>query len=644
MSPTARSTSSRRRAPFVPKARGALSEALTSVEDFLTVAPSVPRSVAWLRDRTLAKTDGVTARDISLFEALVALTATGQETETSIRAARICSVASALTVLSAGGHDAQPRELVVALKRLFGRKPEPLKRGGRFYFHIPLWAVPLQQPGSRYAHVDLSVLARFRRRSSSLLYRQVLAHVAAERIRYEPGMQPFVMEYSPDDLAAALGMPEPAPGASLHVGQLRIRYLTPAVEEIAEHVRAFEILSVGTAHETRRRAGEIVTGDDGAALQARAVASIALTIRLCPPERLDAAPTRALEEEAFASIRERRDAPPYALRPETIVRLGSSLPSARLRDRKTGRAAPLLQSEMRVRHDLWLAAIHEAITGEPISPGFETGAYRGQRLLDAIARDGADRAFWAFSHAEAAAPDIRPAIAERYRFKQEIEKARKLRLKAFTAVAAQERRRTLREARADGMVPPKPAKMRVTFPSKHAVPMPSDVPAMPMPPGTVDLTSPAARAEGLRLYREWQPAFEFPFAKAVLVAARVKEAFAAGEYPILAQAGDAYLEAIARLDNITRDFVPGLTVRKQDENASHYVAMIAMSWPTRVSNGTSVNPAAEVAADRALVNRDVKRDREADRVAKAQAEARKCAPPPRPTDGFRDGYVPKRAC
>ena len=643
MSPTAHSTSSRRRAPFVPKARGALSEALTSVEDFLTVAPSIPRSVAWLRDRTLAKTNGVTARDISLFEALIALTATGEETEASIRTARLCSVASALTVLSAGGHDAQPRELVAALGRLFSRKPKPLKRGAMFDFHIPPWAVPLQQHGSRYAHVDLSVLVRFRRRSSSLLYREVLAHVAAERIRYEPGMVPFVMEYSPEDLAAVLGMPEPAPGASLHVGQLQIRYFAPAVEEIAEHVRAFEIVSVSTEHETRRRAGAVVTGDDGSALQARAVASIALTIRLCPPERFDAVPTRLLSEEAFASIRERRDASPYAVKPETIVRLGSSLPSARLRHRKTGRAHPLLQSEMRGCHDLWLAAIHEALTGEAITPAFDTGAHRGQRLLDAIVLDGADKVFWAFSHAEAANPDIGPAIAERYQFKQEIEKARKLRLKASITAAAQERRRALREARADGMAPPKPDKKRVTVSSQPTMPMLLDVPAMPMPPTTVDLTSPAARAEGLRLYREWQPAFEYPFAKAALVAARVKRAFAAGEYPILAQAGDAYLEAIARLDIITRAFVPGLTVREQDDNAAHYVAMIAMCWPTRVSNGRSVNPAAEVASDRALVNSHVKRNREADRVAKADATARKSSPPPRSTDRFRDGYVPKRA-
>lgn len=649
MSPPAHS---RRRASFVPKARGALSEALTSVEDFLTVAPSVPRSVAWLRDRTLAKTDGVTARDISLFEALIALTATSEETEASIRAARLCFVASALTVLSAGGHDAQPRELVAALGRLFGRKPKPLKRGAMFDFHIPPWAVPLRQPGSRYAHVDLSVLARFRRRSSSLLYREVLAHVAAERIRYEPGMVPFVMEYSPEDLAAALGMPEPAPGASLHVGQLRIRYLAPALEEIAEHVRAFEIVSVSTEHKTRRRAGAVVTGDDGYALQARAVASIALTIRLCPPERLDAVPTRLLSEETFASIRERRDAPSYAVKPETIVRLGSSLPSARLRNRKTGRAAPLLQSEMRGCHDLWLTAIHEALTGEAITPAFETGAYRGQRLLDAIARDGADRAFWVFSHAEAAAPDIGPAVAERYQYKQEVEKARKARLAEATTAAAQERRRTVRIDRADGMMPP--AKKRIADSPKVIVPEPVRVPtpAIAPPPKLspellAALSSPEGRAEGERLYQDWSMAVDYPFKHAGLAVERICKEFAGGRYPILAAVNEAvngyYLATARRLLNMTPEKVPGITNSEREENASHAVIMLARAWLIPVSKGKSIDPYSEIDELRQHYKRNSKAAWATHKATLEAAAVRALTPKKPVSDGFRDSYVPKRA-
>lgn len=625
----------RRRAPFKPKVRGDLSEALGSVDAFLSVAPAVPRSVAWLRDRTLAASSGITARDVSLFETLVAMTASGEETEASVRAARPASVNAALTVLSAGGHDAQPRELVAALGRLFSSKPEPLKRGSMFHFHIPAWAVPLQQPGARYAHLDLAVLSRFRRRSSPFLYRDILGHIAAERIRYDPVAPPFVMTYATADLAATLGMPEPAPGATLHSGQLRLRYLDPAVEEIREHVRSFEIVDVSTE------------------LQARAVASIALTVRLRPPERLDAVPTRLLDPETFSTIVKRRDAAPYAVKASTIVRLGSSLPSARMCRKKDGSAHPLLQSEMRVRHDLWLAALHEALTGEAITPAFETGAYRGQRLLDAIARDGADRAFWAFSHAEAAAPDIGPAIAERYRFKQEIEKARKARLADATITAAQERRRAVRNARADGMLPP--AKKRPTDSPKAAVPEPVriETPAVAPPPKLspellAALSSPEGRAEGERLYQDWAMAVDYPFKHAGLAATRISKEFAEGRYPILAAVDQAvnghYLTTARRLLNMTPEKVPGVTNAEREENASHAVIMLARAWLIPVSKGKSVDPYREIEELCQHYSRNSKAAWATHRAALEAAARRAKAPQKIEGDGFRDGYVPKRAC
>ena len=559
----------RRRAPFIPSIRGDLEAALASPEAFLATAPSVPRSVAWLRDQTLARAEGITARDHALFEALLAATSTGIETEDTIGATRLCPVEHALTVLSAGGSPAQPRELVASLARLFGRAPDPLKRDASFSFHVPAWTFPLQQPGTRYAHLDLAILALFRRRSSPLLYRDVLAHIAAEKLRYEPGQLPFVLSYAPQELADVLGMTGP-----LHVGQLRLRHLDPAVEEIRAHVRAFEIVEVTLHHEARRRAGALVRGQDGKGLDGRAVTAIVLTIRLRPPERLEAVRTRSLAEGDFAFLKERGDAPGYAIRPETLVRLGSALPSTSLPRKKRGGAPhPLLSSEMQSRYLLWLAAINEALTGEALTPAFETAPLRGQRLLDAIARDGADKAFWAFSMAEAEAPDLAPTLSDKPRLRLAIEAARKSRVDGARKEAAKARREAVRQARADGTMPaPVPKRDNTDSHEKAVAPPAAPAPAAPSAPeparpdpdavarAMAILSTPEAKREAKDLSWYWQYGLDFPLTQAGRIARLFLRAEFETRFPLLHEAdallGQPYRRGVillSKLLGVTKD-------------------------------------------------------------------------------------------
>ncbi|MBK3397138.1 hypothetical protein [Methylobacterium ajmalii] len=534
----------------------------------------MPRSVAWLRDRTLAHADGVTARDHALFETLLATTSAGIETEDTILAARLCPVEYALTVLSGGGSPAQPRELVASLARLFGRAPDPLKRDDSFSFHVPAWTVPLQQPGSRYAHLDLAVLALFRRRSSPLLYRDVLAHIAAEKLRYEPGRAPFALSYAPQELADVLGVAGAGP---LHVGQLRLRHLDPAVEEIRKHVRSFEIVDVAIHHEARRRAGALVRGEDGKRLDGRAVTAIVLTIRLLPPERLETVRTRSLADDDFAFLKERMDAPGYAIRPETLVRLGSALPSTSLPRKKRGGAHPLLSSEMQSRYLYWLAGIDEALTGEAITPAFETAPLRGQRLLDAIAQDGADKAFWAFSMAEAEAPDLAPALYDKPRLRLAIEAARKARVDAARKDAAKERRQAVRQARADGAMPaPVPKRDNTDSHEKPVAPPAAPAPAAPSPPeparpdpdavvrALAILSTPEAKREAKDLSWYWQYALDFPLTQAGRLARLFLRTEFAAKFPLLHEAdsllGGPYVRNIrllGRVFGVTKDNLAG---------------------------------------------------------------------------------------
>jgi hypothetical protein len=639
----------RRRAAFVARIRGDLGSALQSPETFVGIAPAVPRSTAWLSDRTLSSLSALTARDIALFETLVARYVTSEETVDTIRAARLCPVKHALTVLSVGGRTAQPRELVDALHRLFGRERTPLKRSAAFTFHLPAWMIDLQKPGTRYGYLDLAVLARFRRRSSTLLYRDIVGHVASEGLRYEPGAKPTVLAYSPAGLARVLGMAEP-----VHVGQLRLNYLAPALAEIAEHVRSFEVVSVTEKHEPRRKAGEIVM-DGGKPTEARAISMLLLTVRLRPPERLETAAVRAIDKPDFKWLAERGDGAPYAIRPETLVRLGTSLPSQIGNRKKSGAARPLLASEMQGRYGLWLSAIHEALTGATLTPAFETRATRGQRLLDLIATEGADKAFWAFSHEEADAPDLGPRLHEQFRLLRQGEDARKARFAAEKGTRAKASRKAVREPREEGTIAPARKRTRMTESPTKAAEVAS-IPVMGPPsvvePRAVDgagmLATPEAKEEAGRLYREWQIGYDLPFAHAGDTARRIKAAFPT-EYPTLAAADaamkDVYILSLGPLVRGSRENIPGSTWREQDDNFSHYVAILARAWPLSVMNGSSQDPAAKIAGNRSVYERDRARHQAiVDAARLATEQKRKGAVGiERAPGGFRGDYKPKRS-
>ncbi|WP_182565488.1 hypothetical protein [Rhizobium leguminosarum] len=56
--------------------------------------------------------------------------------------------------------------------------------------------------------------------------------------------------------------------------------------------------------------------------------------------------------------------------------------------------------------DLWLAALHEALSGEQLTEGYTTRHYRGTGLLDAIHQKGASTTAWLFLGEEDRAPDL----------------------------------------------------------------------------------------------------------------------------------------------------------------------------------------------------------------------------------------------
>ena len=583
LAPNSLTKRARKRAVFAPAVQGDLAAALADPEAFASIAPRVPRPVAYLFDAILTTDEGVTARDMALFELLVTNAVEADPTLVTLTESRTYPVKAALVFMSVGGWTAKPRDLAASLHRIFHRPLETLSAKGEFTYALPAWVCPHLRAGQRYGYLDLAAMARFRIRATSALYRRVLGHLALNRVRYVPGAEPVRIDLTPQELGRMVGYP-----GTVHVGKLRASYLTPALTEILQHVDVFEI-DVEDAHKGLGRAVETMT----------------LVVRLKPPRRLETLPVRAIDPLDFKFMHERPDEPRFRVDPSTLVRVGSALPSRIRKQRKAGgRAHPLLPSEMGDWHRLWLVALREALTGEALTTSSQIRDFRGTNLLDAVDRLGADDAFFAWCMEEADAPDMGPATVDRFILFREADADRKARWKGHLAKRGTESRTGLRLDRDAGIVAPatpRKAKVRKAAPVVEAAPaLPAAVAPVVEAPRQEDdrplaerlaeldarardlHATPEAKAEANRLYQDLGIAFDFPHRHAGTTLTRIADRFAV-DYPRLAEADEVvlgmYVVNLRQLAALTRDEVPS------EDEFQHYIALLAQTPLIGIRNG-----------------------------------------------------------
>ncbi|BCM81605.1 hypothetical protein mvi_00660 [Methylobacterium indicum] len=532
--------------------RGDLPLALKGAEAFIMVAPAVPRPASYLLSpELLAWAPEATARDLALWETLLTLAQAPDGSVQDLQLPRIAGVRQALAALSASGRQAQPRELVDSLHRLFGRERAPLKLKGEFGYRLPSFLGDVLVPG-RYGHLDLVTLARFRHRASALLYRRLVGELAAAKARYVAGGAPHLIELTPTQLATTMGLP-----AEIRVGQLKAAYLTPTLAEIAAHVRAFRVV----AEEVH---GEKRPGQLHAPLE-----RVVLAIELLPPERLDAVPVRRLPREDFAFLLQQGDAARYRVSGKTLARVSALFAGRSLPGAKAG-PGPAVASDVQTRLDLWLAALNEALTGVPVTPEAETRAYRGARLLAAIETEGVDLSFIGFHREEADAPDLQPALDcdAGVRVRVDARKARADRRKAEDRAQANDARRDVRAKRAAGEAPaPIPREtVKVTTPAPAPASAAPSAPELARPdPDAVAramaiLSTPEAKREAKDLGWYWQYGLEFPLTQAGRIGRVFLRAEFKARFPLLHEAdallGQPYRRSVillSKLLGVTKD-------------------------------------------------------------------------------------------
>jgi hypothetical protein len=578
-----RITPDRGRQAFMPTVRGDLTAALSDPAAFDAAAISAPRPVAWLVDRTLSRVPRIGPRDVALLEYLATIAVHADPLLTHVTGLRTASVRQASVALSGGGKPALPRDIATSLVTLFGGEPQRLTLKGELRFELPEWVADLLRPGGHYAYLDHAVLARFKTKAGPLLYRYVVGQLGAEQVRFKPNAAPFEIVVDPRDLAEQIGMPA---FATFNPTLFRKAYLGPALADVAAHVPEFEI--VGTREEKRLRA----PGWSGDTTRDR-IAAIVLSVRLRAPSDPRKFAVQKRSQRQLEAMSAHPDEPRFNVSTSTLLRLSSALPSEIHR-----RGGNLLGSEIhRLRH-FWWAAIHEALTGEAMTPAYATRAYRGERLLAAIDRDGPDGSFWRFALEEADAPDLRPFLADKPRLAAEADMARRIRHKEHRAALTNAGRRSLRQARKEGLAEgPKTKrapKVEVAMPEAIAAPELAHA----QEPSAVDMNAdlasllrrPETKAEARKLFAHFQLGADFPDLHAARSVIEAIDRFTWGnDFPLLARvdelSGGGYMAMLLKV----RDFHAKKRPYIHGDTLANLHAMSTRAWPTAIYNGQTTD-------------------------------------------------------
>ncbi|WP_114945896.1 replication initiation protein [Microvirga calopogonii] len=353
------------------------------------VSPETPRPAEMLEHVTVEGDDVLTAGDMKLHELLVAYAY--EQSKRVMEAGREYTMPTSYAIRFLGEH-ARRATVRDALKRLRSTTVCYGTRAGRRYDDVPLLSAWMEGEGGRdeivysipsaietlmasqlrYAYLELAALSRMRSRYGIRLYRHLALALADRKARWVPGLDNLhEVTVSVEEMKAWLGFD------GGHVGQLQLRALKPALADL-DHVRLFSHVKTEAVKGKRRGGG---------------IDAWTLTLRVNPPAA-HAGRMQGVAPEARALVGG-WDVPMFRIaRQDFWQRKGAFL----VEHRHMGGFADAFA--------VWLLAVHEALTGNPVTDGFATRAMRGERLLTAIKADGPEDAATRFLAEEIEAPDL----------------------------------------------------------------------------------------------------------------------------------------------------------------------------------------------------------------------------------------------
>lgn len=399
-----------------PEPRGSISEAV-STRSLTKIAPESPRPLEMLDAVEITSADILTADDAALHELLIS--AAYEANKDMSNDFTSLPVATALKFL---GDHARRDALKISMRRLMSTTVSYGSKRTRRFENVPLlfswlestekedvirYSLPepiriLMREMPAYAYLELAPISQMKSKYSVRLYRVLAA--AAAREKWVPGGEnKVIVSATLEDLFQWSGFPADKDG-SMSFGKFRQRVLSDLDKELST-VRRFGLRIEEIRKEGRGR----------------------------PLERVDfhlnlRAPSHHMTRATFEPGEHKQrhvggvDASDYRVNSNIWIKAQNEF-------------WIILKRQHDVYFKAWQVALSEALDEAPVSPGYTRREYRGQRLLKAIERFGADEAAFKFCAEEVANPDIlennSPALTVDH---EDAESARKARIEASNHV------------------------------------------------------------------------------------------------------------------------------------------------------------------------------------------------------------------
>lgn len=369
---------------FAPRNRGDIATALSTPKALTVIAPESPRPLELLQGVTFDKDSTLTADDAALHELLVTVAL-----DTDIALAEETHAVPMKQILRFLGTDARRDAIKESLGRLlrntvsFGTYEQvPLlvswisrtESEDMVHFSLPLPLRSVLTQKQEYAYIEVAALPGMRSKFVSRLYKALVAELKATGRRWiKGGDNQLVITATVEQVADWVCFPREKDGR-VRGGKLKERVLDIAVAQFND-VQAFGLTINAEPAKTR----------------GNPILEVRFELTLNPPSHhqnrviYDASGIRQ-----FGGV----DAHEFRVRQDIWLKASGHF------------IASFPDLSHSVLFGLWTASLQEMLTEQPITDGYATRRYRGDRLRQEIAKRGADATAWAWAMEEADNPDL----------------------------------------------------------------------------------------------------------------------------------------------------------------------------------------------------------------------------------------------
>ncbi|MDR6587393.1 replication initiation protein [Agrobacterium tumefaciens] len=369
---------------FQPKNRGDIAQALDKPTALTVVAPESPRPLELLLGVTYDRESTLTADDGILHELL--MTAALRDDATLENDAHTVPMRHILRLLGAEARRDAVKDSLARLLRntvSFGTYEQvPLlvswlerqEGDDLVHFTLPSPIKTALTAKTAYAYVEIAALPAMRSKHVARLYKALVAELKATGRQWiKGGNNTVTITASVDQVAEWVCFPREKDD-SVRPGKLKERVLDIAAAQFKD-VQAFNLSVAPVSAKTR---GNPIVG-------------VRFELKLNPPSHHQ---TRATFDAT--SIRQfgGADAPEYRVRQAVWLKASGHF------------VAQFPDLSHSVLFGLWTASLKEMLDEQPLSDGYATRRYRGDRLRREIAKRGADQTAWAWAMEEVESPDL----------------------------------------------------------------------------------------------------------------------------------------------------------------------------------------------------------------------------------------------